>query len=606
MRQRPPRQHAPRPHLARSLALGPALFLALCAVQAAPAEGQLAPPYGLAAHANDGDQLIQITWQMDSSLPYVGFRIFRRQALANSLWTQADLNGSNLVHETGNRSQRLWNDTGLLSGVSYNYTVCAVYDANTGVSGGQLCFCPGNNPEGQCPGRATMIQADDYIPLGDRPTGGTATGLDHQRMRVRWLDNSSNEDGFVIQQWTGGGVGAYHPELGRVGANQTEWIHTNLQPSTSYQYRVCAIPPGGDDGTVCTDPFSGTTLQAPQAPARPASVQAEAQSPTRILVRWSPGFGGDPPTEFVVRAGRPGAALSTLASSLPTSARSFDHNSVGPRQTWVYEVCASNNVGTRCAQPVEATTPALPALAVQNLQGVASHANGQHRVVLTWSDPNGTDQGAVRTEVAKFASATSSFMTVETSEGTGTNARIREFVETGSSLQSDTEYRYRVCTRNLPESGTHRPCAEVAVRTVDAGLDSGAMTLRAHLEELRRVDVQVMAPGGRSLLPLGETCTSCPWVVATRELGNTLQRAGVRGEVELSVVSARGAVVAALGRFPVARDGSIPGLARDLQVNGRAPLASGEQCGFSLLVRDGRGRELSRTPFCLNRTGGRD
>lgn len=600
--------HRPSPHLRipRGLASAAGLLLTLYLLPAAPVEGQLAPPYGLAANANNGTQQIQVTWQMDQSLPYVGFRVFRRQALANSLWTQADLTSANLVHETGNRNLRLWNDSGLPTGVPFNYTVCAVYDANEGVSGGQLCFCPGNNPPGQCPGRATMVQGDDYIPLAHRPTGGTATGLDHHRMRVRWQDNSPNEDGFVIQRWTGGGIGAVHPEIGRVGANQTEWIHTGLQPSTSYQYRVCAIPPGGDDGTVCTDSFSGTTLQAPQAPARPASIQAEAMSPTHIRVRWSAGFGGDPPTRFLIRAGRSGAPLTTLAGDLSTQTFRFDHDPVAPRETWVYEVCAANNVGTRCAQPVEATTPALPVVAVQNLQGEASHVNGQHRIVLSWSDPNGPHQGEVRTEVAKFSSETSSFMTVETSEGTGANARIVEYVETGATLRSDTEYRYRVCTRNLPESGTHRPCAEVNMRTVDAGLDVGTMTLRAHLEELRRVDVQVLQPGGRAILPPGESCTSCPWIVATRELGATLQRAGVQGEVDLAVVNARGAVVAALGRFSVARDGSIPGLARDLQVDGRAPLASGEQCGFDLLVRDGRGQELSRAPFCLNRTGGRD
>jgi len=583
-----------------------ALSLVLSMLPAAPLVGQLAPPYSLTAHADDANQLIQLTWGMNEDLPYVGFRIFRREAYPNDLWTQAHLTAANLVHESGNRSLKSWNDTGLPFDVVFNYTVCAVYDADGGVSQGQLCFCPGSDTSTGCPGRATQLQSDGFIPLGDRPTGGTATAIDHSRMRVRWQDNSSIEDGFVIQRWGGDAVTAHHPEIGRVDANQTEWIHRFLEPSTTYNYRVCAIPPGGSNSTVCSGPFSGTTERAPERPARPTSVRAEATSPTSIEIRWSLGFSGDTPTRFEIDGRVDGSTPYQVAHSLPPETRSFIHESLQPLQTWAYQVCAINAAGGSCADLVEATTPGLPALGVENLQAEASFANGRHRIVLRWEDRNGPRHGTIRTEVAKFSSVTSSFMTVEASEGAGAFARMQEWAEEGPSLQSDTGYRYRVCTRNIPESGSHRPCAEVAVRTADAGIDVGTMTLRGHLEELGKVDVRVMQPGGRTLLAAGETCRSCPWVVATRELGTTLQRAGVRGEVELSIVNARGALVAGLGRFPVARDGSIPGLVRDLQVEGREAIRTGEQCGFSLVVRDGGGQEIARSPFCLNRTGGRD
>ncbi len=70
------------------------------------------------------------------------------------------------------------------------------------------------------------------------PVGLIAEGIDHDAIKLTWVDTSNNEDGFYIEvagidgQWVG---------VGDVGPNVEEFIHDKgLEPNTDYLYRVRA------------------------------------------------------------------------------------------------------------------------------------------------------------------------------------------------------------------------------------------------------------------------------------------------------------------------------------------------------------------------------
>jgi hypothetical protein len=636
-------QEAWKVHYGRAIS---ALLVVLALSSAGvPAAAQLAPPYSFFAHANDAAVSVQLTWGMDGNLPYTAFRIYRRQAMPTERWTNAHLTSDNLLVELPDRSLDIWHDSNAPVGVHLNYTICAVYD------GGQLCYCPGPPHDDGCSGASTMLIDDSYIPLANAPTGGSAVALDHNRIRVSWQDNSPNEDGFVIQRWVG--FFSVNPEIGRVGPNVTEWVHGGLTPDTRYHYRVCAIPPGEDDGTVCTDPFDGRTSPEPAPPpstGTPRNVHGEAISlDSGPIIRLTWDFGTDGVNnQFRVNATRTSGGPAS-ATALPyrgvtlwehynnnhTGYHGWGHLPLGPNQEWSYTVCGAYDdlfryppgpipefslaqidaVEWRCAGPVSVATPPSPSLAIRELSATASYWSDAHRVHLTWVDPNRFEHGPVRTFLEKWSNSTGGWFILEERDqekGLTAGDSSHEWWEEASSLsagnpslQSDTEYRYRVCTANLPLSGTRRRCAEVEVRTVDSGVHLGARTLKSHLEELRLVEVLVLQGDGRTLLPPDETCLSCPWQMGTRELRNTLEKAGVQDEVNLALLGSRGETVAEIGTFPVARDGSIPGLGGDLRVQGMTRIPTGEQCGLTLRVTDSRGGTLADAPFCVLRGDGR-
>lgn len=94
------------------------------------------------------------------------------------------------------------------------------------------------------------------------PTAFTATTLGSNVIRLQWVDNSVNEDGFSIDQSTQADAG--FTAITQTGANATQFNPTTLSPSTTFYYRIRAFNLGGNSVTV--GPISATTTSAPAAP----------------------------------------------------------------------------------------------------------------------------------------------------------------------------------------------------------------------------------------------------------------------------------------------------------------------------------------------------
>ena len=86
---------------------------------------------------------------------------------------------------------------------------------------------------------------------------------------LSWKDNSSNEDGFVIQRSSPIGLPAW-AEVARVGPNVQTWTDTGLPNATAFSYRVAAFNAGGT--SAFTSSVTGTTVVAPPAAPTDATV----------------------------------------------------------------------------------------------------------------------------------------------------------------------------------------------------------------------------------------------------------------------------------------------------------------------------------------------
>lgn len=75
------------------------------------------------------------------------------------------------------------------------------------------------------------------------PAGLTATAASSSQINLTWLDNSTDEDGFRVEQSTDG---ITYTTAGIVGANTTTFSATNLSANTLYYFRVFAFNGGGD------------------------------------------------------------------------------------------------------------------------------------------------------------------------------------------------------------------------------------------------------------------------------------------------------------------------------------------------------------------------
>jgi fibronectin type 3 domain-containing protein len=77
------------------------------------------------------------------------------------------------------------------------------------------------------------------------PSGLTATATTPTQVNLAWADNSTNENGFAIEQSTDG---VNFAQVGAANVRATAFSVVNLQPSTTYTFRVRAFNAIGNSG----------------------------------------------------------------------------------------------------------------------------------------------------------------------------------------------------------------------------------------------------------------------------------------------------------------------------------------------------------------------
>ncbi|MFC1755277.1 fibronectin type III domain-containing protein, partial [Thermoproteota archaeon] len=118
------------------------------------------------------------------------------------------------------------------------------------------------------------------------PSNLNATAVSSSQIDLTWDDNSNNEDGFKIERKIVGGV---YSQIATVGANIENYPNTNLDPDTTYYYRVLAYNSVGDSGY--SNEASATTNDT--APLAPSSLNATAVSSSQIDLTWDDNSGNE-------------------------------------------------------------------------------------------------------------------------------------------------------------------------------------------------------------------------------------------------------------------------------------------------------------------------
>ncbi len=100
------------------------------------------------------------------------------------------------------------------------------------------------------------------------PSGLQALATAYDRVQLNWVDNASNEAGFVVQRATNGGS---YTDRATLASNVTAFLDTGLAGNTSYSYRVRAYNSAG--ASAYTLDATVATPAAPPAPVAPSPAQ---------------------------------------------------------------------------------------------------------------------------------------------------------------------------------------------------------------------------------------------------------------------------------------------------------------------------------------------
>lgn len=184
------------------------------------------------------------------------------------------------------------------------------------------------------------------------PTTLQATLVGQNQVRLSWLDNSSNEQGFQIERKTGA-TGNWTP-LATAAANQTSLLsEASLAEFTLYFYRIRAYKDG------LTSAYSNeASLLTPLVP--PSNLSATLSAPNQIKLGWADNSGREESYRVEWRSGLAGAW--TLLATLPAQSTQYFHNGLTAGTLYFYRVQAyhsnplsystfSNNVGLTTPGP---------------------------------------------------------------------------------------------------------------------------------------------------------------------------------------------------------------------------------------------------------------
>jgi hypothetical protein len=109
------------------------------------------------------------------------------------------------------------------------------------------------------------------------PTSLTAVPLNISQIRLAWMDNSANEDGFIIESKTG----KTWSQIATVGSNIATYTSSGLLAGTKHSYRVKAY----NSGYISN--YSNAASAKTFALTAPSNLTATAVSSTQVNLSWN-------------------------------------------------------------------------------------------------------------------------------------------------------------------------------------------------------------------------------------------------------------------------------------------------------------------------------
>lgn len=228
-----------------------------------------------------------------------------------------------------------------------NYTGVAAVEANityfvvTGLTPSTLYYFRVNaeNAAGVSPysNVDTAVTGAPPTPPAD-PIALAANAVSSSQINIGWIDNSDNEDRFVIER-SADGVGGW-VAIATVPANTIDFENQGLQANTIYYYRVKAENAGGSSGY--TNIANATTLPGGTAPAAPSALAAVAASSSQIDLSWT-----DNSTDedlFRIETSADGTTWSNLAT-VAANTTTYSNTGLTASTLYFYRVRAENSYG---------------------------------------------------------------------------------------------------------------------------------------------------------------------------------------------------------------------------------------------------------------------
>ncbi len=275
------------------------------------------------------------------------------------------------------------------------------------------------------------------------PSNLTSKAKSSTQIVLGWKDNSSNENGFVVEKKTGNCSSPNSwTSVASLSANSTTLTVSNLSPNTDYAFRVKAR-----NATLtsahCTCASAKTARNG--TPPAPTNLTAISVSPSRINLAWRDNSINE--TGFKVYRKIGSTGTWTLVKQTPTDVKSFADTTAAKNMTttiYYYYVMAYNASGNS-----PSTNTAIVPFQPTNF--IADKGTAVGSIKLTWTDKSSNETGFEIWRKSGDCLSSNSWGKVATLGGNKTT-----WTDTGRTLDNDYAYKVRAYIKSgsvLPSYG---------------------------------------------------------------------------------------------------------------------------------------------------------
>lgn len=271
---------------------------------------------------------------------------------------------------------------------TYGYNVTAVRRVPIPIS-----FEPNHQEESLSASPGVSVTTPKQPPPA-APTDLKAQFVAPDGAALEWMDNATDEDGFLIRWGRTCGFFEEQSAMGpRPGTGTTTWFQSGIVPDTVRCYVVFAYKVTSDTPEETTPPL----LSAPSNPAQivaipraPTDLKAAAVSASRVNLTWKDNSAVETGYRVERCAGTACEDFTTLVPDLAPGTTAYADTSTVGDTVYRYRVFAFNASGDSAPSNVaEAKTPSAPyGPPPSNLTATPVDA---HHIELNWQD-NTTDE----------------------------------------------------------------------------------------------------------------------------------------------------------------------------------------------------------------------
>jgi fibronectin type 3 domain-containing protein len=380
-------------------------------------------PDGLAWSLNGNN--LTLTWN-DNSINETAF-VVQRMA-GNGPWEDRATIESPLgqpnVHQ-----QRTFTET-ITPTTSYQYRVIALNTVGYGAEHPSMTVRSMSDP---------LVVA--FPPAA--PTNLTAALQTGPQIALTWVDNASNETGFVVERSVNGGAfQQIAAPAALTGTGNMNLVDAAVAAGNTYRYQVAAVNAAGKSAYTNIVSVTISLTPPPNAPTNlTATLQANILTGPRITLTFRDNATNE--TGFQIWRNVNGGAyslLSTRPARNGVGSVSYTDTTVAGGNTYAYYVVAIRNTSSSApTATVSVTVPATPAVPSNFTGTTRTTSTTRARIDLTWTDNanNETLFTIQRSTSANFTNGVSTFIT-------GPNTTSYTF----TNLPRRTTYYIRIQVQN--------------------------------------------------------------------------------------------------------------------------------------------------------------